>query len=457
MSLKFKNGGSTVQGENEVSDKKNKINSVIQKMSKDIPTSFSSTSITQSNLGIPFAPLGSPSTAPNVKVSSIVKKQPPPPPVSMPGSDLKRAVFYGADLGGCNAWRLGYPAFLMNYNGKAIINELSSMVVDPRFYPGIKSVTVQRQATDVQKAFLHFITDGGRELGFKINYEIDDIVFKEDIPEYNRCKFAFEDPKIRSQIQDMMGMVDEITVTCDYMKEYYKHKTSNPNVTVIPNYIPKFWADGFYNEDEIYRNYEKNKDRPRILYAGSGTHFDVVNKTGQKDDFEHVIQNIIKARKKYKFVFMGGFPHAVKPYIDNGEMEFVQWVPLLELFSGLHSVGANATYAPLQDNVFNKSKSNIKLLEAGALGLPCVAQDLCTYDKAHLKFKTGNDLIDRFDQIFKDENTFMENSKKQREYTESMWLENENNWMKRYEATFYKIGDPNRKYILETNPEQKIN
>jgi len=50
----------------------------------------------------------------------------------------------------------------------------------------------------------------------------------------------------------------------------------------------------------------------------------------------------------------------------------------------------------------------------------------------------------------------MEYSKKAREYTESMWLENENNWMKRYETTFYKVGDPNRKFILETNPEQKI-
>jgi len=379
MTLKFKNVNNPKKPDSATQE-------VVNRMSKDIPKSFSDKTITSRTLGLPFAPIGTPRSTPKVSVFSAIKKPLPPPPLSMPGSDLKRAVYYGADLGGCNAWRMGYPAFFMNYNGKAIINELSSMVIDPRFYPGISSVTVQRQATDVQKAFMHFIKEGGKDLGFKINYEIDDIVFKEDIPDYNRCKFAFEDPKIRQQIEEMMQLVDEITVTCEFMKDYYKHKTSNPNVTVVPNYLPKFWADGFYDEDKVLENYDKNKKKPIVLYAGSGTHFDVTNKTGQKDDFEHVIKDIIKARKKYQFAFMGGFPHPLKPFIDSGEMLYFDWVPLLDLFRGLHNIGANITYAPLQDNNFNKAKSDIKLLESGALGLPCVAQDLCTYKNADLKF-----------------------------------------------------------------------
>lgn len=450
MTLKFKENGST---------NNNTINSnveLLQKLSKDIPQTFNNSDYIHGELGLPMSPLGAPSSLiPKLKTVSVIKKPVEPPPLAMPGANLKRGVYYGADLGGCNAWRMGFPAFYMNYNSKAIINELSSMVVDPRFYQGISSVTLQRQATDVQKAFLQFIKQGAKELGFKINYEIDDIVFMEDIPDYNRCKFAFEDVKIRKTIEEMMQMVDEITVTCDFMKEYYKSKTSNPNVTVVPNYIPKFWFDGFYNENDINQLYNKNKDRPVILYAGSGTHFDVINKTGQKDDFAHVVDSIIKARKKYKFVFMGGFPYALKPFMDNGEMEYFEWAQLLDLPRALSKIGANATYAPLQDNNFNKAKSDIKLLESGALGLPCIGQNLCTYKNASLKFDKGNDLIDKLDFLFKDENTYMDYSKKYRQYTESMWLENEENWMKRYEVTFYKIGDPNRKHILQTNPEQK--
>lgn len=454
MALQFKQ----VENKNISTPDQNNINlnETISRMAKDIPTSFSNYDYIRSKLGVPFPPLGSSPFIPKLNATAAIKKATEPPPLAMPGSNLQRAVYYGADLGGCNAWRMGFPAFYMNYQGKAIINELSSMVIDPRFYPGISSVTLQRQATDVQKAFLHFIKEGGRELGFKINYEIDDIVFSEDIPEYNRCKFAFEDPKIRKTIEEMMQMVDEITVTCDFMKEYYKHKTSNPNVTVVPNYIPKFWFDGFYNEKEVYEKYDKNKKRPIVLYAGSGTHFDVINKTGQQDDFAHVIDDIIKARKKYRFVFMGGFPYAVKPFIDNGEMLYYDWVQLLDLPRGLFAIGANATYAPLQDNNFNRAKSDIKLLESGALGMPCVAQNLCTYSKADLTFDSGSDLIGRLDQLFKDENSYMEYSRRARQYVETMWLENEENWMKRYEVTFYKIGDPRRKFVLDTNPEQRV-
>lgn len=454
MALKFKEPPKTPQFNAPVENQK--INETIARMAKDIPTSFHYSDYIHSKLGIPLAPLGTSPFTPKLNATAAVRRPTEPPPLAMPGSDLKRAVYYGADLGGCNAWRMGFPAFYMNYNSKAIINELSSMVVDPRFYPGISSVTLQRQATDVQKAFLHFIKDGGRELGFKIIYEIDDIVFKEDIPDYNRCKFAFEDEKIRRTIEEMMGMVDEITVTCDFMKEYYKNKTSNPYVTVVPNYIPKFWFDGFYDEKEVYKRYDQNKKRPLVLYAGSGTHFDVINKTGQKDDFAHVVEDIIKARKKYKFVFMGGFPYGLKPYIDNGEMLYYDWVQLLDLPRGLAKIGANCTYAPLQDNNFNKAKSDIKLLESGALGMPCIAQNLCTYKKADLTFDTGRDLIDRLDTLFKDENTYMEYSRKARAYTESMWLENEENWMKRYEVTFYKMGDPRRKFVNLTNPEQQV-
>lgn len=446
MAIKFKDKPPTMDN--------NAKTKLINDLSKDIPNNFSNTSYISNTVGLPHSPIGTPTTVPKLNLLNVVRKPAELPPMSMPGSDLKRAIYYGADLGGCNAWRLGFPALYMNYNGKAIINELSSMVIDPRFYGGIESVTVQRQATDVQKAFMYFMKAGARDLGFKMIYEIDDLVFKEDIPDYNRCKFAFEDDNIRKSIEEMMQMVDEITVTCDFMKEYYKSKTSNPYVSVVPNYIPRFWYDGFYNKNEVYERYDKNRNRPVVLYAGSGTHFDVANKVNQRDDFQHVCDAIIKARKKYKFVFMGGMPYQVKPYIDNGEMGYYDWAQLMDLPRAMAKIGANAAYAPLQDNNFNKAKSDIKLLESGALGMPCVAQDLCTYKKADLKFKTGDELINQLDYLFSDDNIFMNHVEKARSYTESMWLENTENWMKRYETTYYKIGNPNRKYILETNPEQ---
>jgi hypothetical protein len=60
--------------------------------------------------------------------------------------------------------------------------------------------------------------------GFRLIYEIDDICFSEDIPDYNKYKTAFTDPAIRKSAQEMMAMCDEITVTCPFMRDYYKKR-----------------------------------------------------------------------------------------------------------------------------------------------------------------------------------------------------------------------------------------
>jgi len=246
-----------------------------------------------------------------------------------------------------------WPEFLLNGYQKACISGLTCMVLDPRFYRDIKAIRVQRQATPAQRDFIKELRKLSHELKFRMIYEVDDIVFKDDIPDYNRCKEPFCDKAITESIVDIMKNMDEITVTCNFMKEYYKDKIGTDRVTVIPNYAPKFWLDRFYDIDKIKNNFEKNKKRPRILYAGSGTHIDVMNKTNGKDDFGHVLESIIKARKKFKFVFKGCYPIALKPFIDSGEMEFIQWSQLFDLPRGLYEANCNAVYAPLADNTFN--------------------------------------------------------------------------------------------------------
>ena len=59
--------------------------------------------------------------------------------------------------------------------------------------------------------------------------------------------------------------------------------------------------------------------------------------------------------------------------------------------------------APLQDNTFNRCKSNIKLIEAWSLGIPCIAQDLEPYSKyTDLTFKDPNVLQNKLDYLFSD-------------------------------------------------------
>lgn len=409
--------------------------------------------------GIPYPPsilpFGMPTSYSYAAYNPV--RVPAPPKLEMPEANLPRAINYYADYGGCGFWRMIWPEFLMNVYNKACMSGLTQMILDLRFYNGIKAIRMQRQATPVQNSFVKELKKAQKELGFRLIYEVDDIVFKDDIPDYNRCKEAFVDQSIIDSILSIMQEMDEITVTCDYMKEYYQHKTGNKNITVVPNYAPKFWLDRFYNKERIQKLYEKNKKRPRVLYSGSGTHVDVLNKTNFNDDFSHVVNDIIKARKKFKFVWKGCFPLAVKPYIDNGEMEFINWSSLHDYPKGLVDTECNVAFAPLIDNVFNRSKSNIKMIESGALGMPGVYQDMCTYKNADLTFKKGSDLIDQLEYLTSDFGRYMNFSNKSRAFVETMWLEDH---LDEYDALYFTdFGSKERNIkspiLIKNNPDQK--
>jgi hypothetical protein len=372
------------------------------------------------------------------------------PPLEMPGQGLSRAVNYYADYAGCGWWRMIAPEMLLNINNKAVISGLTTMVLDPRFYAGIKAVRLQRQATPVQLEFLKFLKQGADFHNFKIIYEIDDIIIKDDIPDYNRCKVAFESDEIMNSCLEMMGMSNEISVTCQYMKDYYINKTGNKNITVIPNYPARMWLDNHYDPKKILKNFQDNKKKPRVAYIGSGTHIDVMNKTNQKDDFAHTVDSIISSRKDIQWVFVGCYPLACKPFIDRGEMEFVQWFPLLDLWKAYTTTNVQAVIAPLQDNTFNRAKSNIKYLEAACCGIPGVFQDIVTYKDAPIRFTTGPELIDQLKALTKDENTYMKMSKKSRKYADTMWLDDH---LDEFAELYYtKIGDKERTKLLRLNP-----
>jgi hypothetical protein len=410
-------------------------------------------------LGIPYPPLGTLKELHSFNYVSLTPlKIPPPMPIEMPEAHLPRVLNYYADYGGCGFWRMIWPEYLLNFYQKMVCTGMTQMVLDVRFYQTLKAIRFQRQATEHQLLFIKELNKVKKDMGFRLLYEVDDVVFKEDIPEYNRCRDAFNDDKIVKNILEIIEMMDEMTVTCQFMKDYYIEKTGNKKITVIPNYAPKFWLDRFYNPEKLLENFDKNKKRPRILYSGSGTHIDVLNRTGMQDDFSHVITEIIKARKKFKFVWKGCYPLALRPFIDSGEMEYVDWSPLPEYPKGLIDTNCSATFAPLIDNIFNKSKSNIKMIESGALGMPGAYQNLCTYEAAEYKFSNGKDLIEKLEYLTSSEDIYMKESAKARKFAEGLWLEDHINEYEGLYFTAWGSKERNEKYpsLISLNKDQII-
>lgn len=370
-----------------------------------------------------------------------------------PENNLPRALNFYADYSGCGFWRLIWPEHLLNSLQKLAITGGCVMALDPRFYVNVKCVRIQRQATANQFEFVKFLKQLSQELGFHMVYEVDDIIFHEDIPDYNKFKEAFVSPEIRNVSQQIMNMCDEVTVTCPFMRDYYTQKTGHPNVTVIPNCPPRWWLGNFYNEKDVAKNYDKHKKRPRILYPGSGAHFDVDRRVKGNDDFAHVNEMVIKTRDKFKWVFIAAYPYDVQPYIQSGEMEFHNWRGLYEYGRFISSLEVNAFVAPLQDNTFNKAKSDLKYLEAACFGLPAICQDLVTYQNAPYRFKTGEEMIAQLEKVLRDKDTYMKASRKARAFAETRFLENPEN-IGMYEE-LYKFkkgstneqGEPNRKLL----------
>lgn len=327
---------------------------------------------------------------------------------------------YIADYGGCGHWRMLWPQMIINSTQKAIGSNTSAMILDDSFYRDIASVRLQRQVTPTQLKFVRFLREKADRFGFKILYEIDDIFVLEDIPKYNAFRKAYEDPELQKSAKEVVSIADLVTVPSQTMKEYYSKY--NSNVHVLQNYPPKFWLDGYYDQSDVVSSLA-SATRPRIVYSGSTAHYDVKNKNKGVDDFSHLIDLVKNTTDKYEWIFIGGLPPPLHQLYKSGKIVLHEWCNIYNLPAFLSSLHVNAFIAPLYDNAFNQCKSDIKIIEAGGLGVPCICQDIVTYANSPLKFTTGDDLADQLNLILNDVSLYTKYSREYNEITNQRWLD----------------------------------
>tara|TARA_R110002020_G_scaffold288759_1_gene504235 strand:+ start:754 stop:1977 length:1224 start_codon:yes stop_codon:yes gene_type:complete len=382
----------------------------------------------------------------------VIHQKPPDQPRE---ATLPRYVNYLADYSGCGHWRILWPEAVINARGDGMSQSTTAMVVDPRWYTGVTCVKVQRQASAPQKEFIKFLKQVQQEHGFKIIYEVDDVVFRECIPDYNKFKFAFDTDEVRQNCIDIINMVDEVTVTCDFMRRLYQEKTDQEKITVIPNFVPNSWMGQLFEPRKIERAFEANKRKPRILYTGSGAHYDVDNKTGGKDDMYEVRDFIRKTVDKYQWLFVGAFPPQLQDLVQQRKIEFYPWQPLLRYPYFIANLDAQLMVAPLQVNDFNKAKSDIKFIEASILGIPCLCQDMETYHTApsYLRFNTVEEFEDKIEKIlhYKKKNKYFQNVRKLREIGQKRILELDHNIGAHLESLNTPYGSSEREFLKEWN------
>jgi len=372
-------------------------------------------------LGAPQLPIGAP-----VFGSPLQAPETPPAPSASPNPPANMAISFAADHGGCGFWRIHWPEALINSSGKGVITNSTMMLLDPRYYANVKSVKIQRQVTEPQLQFVKFLRDTSNKGNkFKLYYEIDDVIFPEDIPLYNKSRQAFVDPIIAKTAVEIIKRCDAITCPTKFMADYYTEKTGVPAI-VVPNYLPKFWIDRFYDKKKVVDNFDYNVKRPRIGYVGSPTHLNVDRLPGIQDDIDPYIPIIRKTYKQYKWVFMGGVPYELQDLVRSGDIEYTPWRSLYDYSYAFDALKLNLAFAPLQNNKFNYAKAPIKYLEAGALGVPCLCQDAPPYNTdpvAPLRFDTPDEMMDLVKKLCNNRKQYLTESDHARKVATQYWLE----------------------------------
>lgn len=356
---------------------------------------------------------------------------------------IPKVLFHPTKTTGLAFWRLLWPAYQLSVRREITYSTLRHFPLDALPYVEADTVVIQRCGGKMQAEYLKKVASLRAKANFRLVYDIDDVIFYKDVPDYHVSKKR-DDYSEESYTRELMQLCDEMTVSTPYLKEYYEKELSHNHVTVVPNKIPFFWAGNCYSEQLIRRNYRKHKAKPRIIYAGSGSHTDMTGDA--KDDFSAVLKVIEATRKEFQWVFVGTCPLAFKKYVENREMDLWNWVPLGELPKLISNLEGNMMIAPLVDNVFNRAKSDIKYLEACAHGLPIACQDITPYKDAPIRFNSGDEMIAKIRAVLGNEEAYFEASRRAKAYVDQNWLEVEKNIMPYREVYSFDTLDQRRTY-----------
>jgi glycosyltransferase involved in cell wall biosynthesis len=176
-------------------------------------------------------------------------------------------------------------------------------------------------------------------------------------------------------------------VTCSTRRLASEYAKWRPDIEVVENFIPDALFERL-SPTEI-TGAPKREGEIRVGYAGSSTH---------GGDLALVARPLRKLCAKYpevRLVFFGqepptslsAVPWEYVPYIDPdpGEQMFAF---MDRYFERLKSLELDVAIAPLVPNIFNQSKSALKILEYGSCGWPVVASSVGPYRE----YRARNDM-----------------------------------------------------------------
>lgn len=222
---------------------------------------------------------------------------------------------------------------------------------------------------------LHVIKEYRRlqdKFKYRMIYDMDDLVFGHNeewggdkttgIPSYNFASDRVTDEN-RDVVRECMDYVDIVTVSTPFLKKYLENMGVKTRIEVVQNTVPRYMYSGKVDKQEI----EIDIQKPVVLYNGSPTHYSNTKKMkGDLDNAwsEWVLKNV--KDDKITFIAMGGCPYFWEEIKDK--IRIIDWLPSFNYPFAMKQINPDFIISPLTYNVFNQCKSDIKTIEAQAIG-----------------------------------------------------------------------------------------
>jgi len=265
---------------------------------------------------------------------------------------LPRLFCVAADANGSGHYRIRQPFHAMQREGLTE-GMIAPMHLEPigmeRYEPS--TIVLQRQLTDSQLETMRGYRDFSR--AFKV-YELDDYLPNLPLKSVHRDQMPKD---VLKSLRKAVALADRFVVSTAPLAEEFADM--HGDIRVVPNRLPVDWWGQLASR-------RRKGARPRVGWAGGSSH---------RGDLELIADVVRELAGEVEWVFFGMCPEKLRPHVH----EHHNGVPIGQYPVALAALDLDLALAPLEDNLFNACKSNLRLLEYGACGFPVVCSDIVCY------------------------------------------------------------------------------
>jgi glycosyltransferase involved in cell wall biosynthesis len=271
-----------------------------------------------------------------------------------------RIFGWAVNHSGCGQYRIGIPMWGL---GQAGHDALAFSVLNTDLPTDLDVLVGQLVCTPEQSALWQEIAAmPGRRPA--LVFELDDDIWNLHSTNYGAAGLKADD--VRTAIERNLALADAVTVTTNHLAEVVSR--FNANVHVLPNCV----------DAALLQHQRPRNDRVTIGWAGGSSH---------SNDFAFVRNELRSFLRRNADVDVHMIGTDYRHELGRPDARHSGWSE--NLVDYLSKIDFDIGIAPLAYHAFNKSKSDLKVLEYAALGIPVVATDFGPYSDSVQHGVTG--------------------------------------------------------------------